>query len=210
MLWDPPPDSRCGGTLDPAHRQRSHTSRPFSLSQVFNHFAFFRLRKSNESRIISRLNCDESYWVSFVYPVVVQILTRSLVQLWYIHNLTTWIPVCHHFQKVCTSTQILISKSGGGDLFHLFNFPSFPIQSKIAILEKECNCVCIISVCVRRCLLYFCICLGVKGAATVEKEGVWRREKFLTSLAITNTPGSCWRGQQRLFYTLVSQGWKAS
>ena len=114
--------------------------------------------------------------------------------------------------KICTSTRILISKSGGGttDLFHLFNFPSFPIQSKIAILEKECNCVCIISVCVRRCLLYFCICLCVKGAATVEKEGVWRREKFLTSLAITNTPGSCWRGQQRLFYTLVSQGWKAS
>ena len=81
MLWDPPPDSRCGGTLDPAHRQRSHTSRPFSLSQVFNQFAFLSLGKRNESRIISRLNCDESHWVSFVYPVVVQILTRSLVQL---------------------------------------------------------------------------------------------------------------------------------
>ena len=51
MLWDPPPDSRCGGTLDPAHRQRSHTSRPFFLSQVFNHFAFLSLKKRNESRI---------------------------------------------------------------------------------------------------------------------------------------------------------------
>ena len=50
-----------------------------------------------------------------------------------------------------------------------------------------------------------------RRAATVEKEGVWRREKFLTSLAITNTPGAAAGGQkQRLFYTLVSQGWKAS
>ena len=170
------------------------------------------LRKMSFVWLISRLKCDESHWVSFVYPVVVQILTRSLVQLWYIQN-----SCLSSLPKKGTSTQILISKSGWGtiDLFHLFNFLSFPIQSKIATVEEEFNCVCIISVCVRHCLLYFCICPGVlrrrRRAATVEKEGVWRREKFLTSLAITNTPGAAGGEQkQRLFYTLVSQGWKAS
>ena len=60
--------------------------------------------------------------------------------------------------------------------------------------------------------VFVCICVlrRRRRAATVEKEGVWRREKFLTSLAITNTPGAAGGGQkQRLFYTLVSQGWKA-
>ena len=164
MLWHLPPDSRCGGTLDPAHRQRSHTSRPFSLSQVFNQYVvFFSLGKRNESRIKKDEFC----------------LTYQQVEVWWeslgviclscgcTNSHTIVVPAVIHPQfdnrnsclsslpKKCTSTQILISKSGGGttDLIHLFNFPSFSIQSKIATVEKEFNCVCIIGVCVRCCLL---------------------------------------------------------
>ena len=162
------------------------------------------LRKMSFVWLISRLKCDESHWVSFVYPVVVQILTRSLVQLWYIHNLTTGIPVCHHFQKNVLPPKFwFLSLEGGPQIYSIFStFRHFRFNRKYEQLRRNAN----VSVLLRMSLslsfvfLYLSRCIKEKKTSSNswERRSLAAREVSYESRHNQYTGSCCWWAEAKV------------